>query len=77
MKLGVIEARFAILVIYLVRLVLRSMPAFISYNLWGVVLLRLLASFSIPSDFSLIPERVSRGEVAQDGRTPMSAKRGS
>ncbi len=61
-----ITASIVILIVIAARLLLKKAPKVISYALWGVVLLRLLVPFSIPSDFSLIPERVGSGELVSE-----------
>ena len=49
-------ASVVILVVILARLLLRRMPKWISYALWGVVLFRLLCPLSVKAPVSVVPE---------------------
>lgn len=58
-----LTASIVILVVYLARLTLKKAPKIYSYMLWGLVLFRLLCPVSFMSAFSLIPDRISSGEI--------------
>ena len=51
-----ITASIAALAVILARILLKRAPKIFSYMLWGVVLFRLVAPFSIESPFSLMPD---------------------
>ena len=58
-----ISASFLVLAVLLLRLVLKKAPKWVSVLLWGFVALRLLMPFSIESNFSLIPDQLTNGEI--------------
>lgn len=58
-----LAASLVILTVYLARLLLTKAPKIYSYILWGVVLFRLLCPVSLFSSLSLIPSRISTGQI--------------
>lgn len=61
-QLSLLGSMFALAVIA-VRLIFPKMPKWILCLLWGLVALRLICPFSIESSFSLVPEKVSSGQL--------------
>ena len=50
-----ITASYIIAAVFLIRLIsIKKMPKLFSYALWGIVLLRLVIPFSLPSEFSVL-----------------------
>ena len=62
MQLSLLGSVFA-LAVMAVRLFFPKMPKWILCLLWGLVALRLICPFSIESSFSLVPEKVSSGQL--------------
>ena len=58
-----ISASWLVLAVLLLRLVLKKAPKWVNVLLWGFVALRLLMPFSIESNFSLIPDQLTNGEI--------------
>ncbi len=52
-----------ILVVCLARILLKRAPKIYSYALWALVLFRLLCPFSLTSQFSILPDKVTSGEL--------------
>ena len=50
-----ITASWLLLAVFLVRLLLKKAPKWVSGVFWAMAALRLIIPFSLPSDFSLIP----------------------
>jgi beta-lactamase regulating signal transducer with metallopeptidase domain len=61
-----LTASVVILVICVARLAMKKAPKIYSYLLWGLVLFRLLCPVSLLTSFSVIPVRISSGEVVSD-----------
>lgn len=59
-----LTASYVALVVIFVRLLLKKAPKIYSYALWGIVLVRLILPFSLPSPLSLIP--VETHSIPQD-----------
>lgn len=52
-----------ILVVCLARILLKRAPKIYSYALWALVLFRLLCPFSLTSQFSILPDKVTSGDL--------------
>ena len=61
-----LTASIVILIVCVARLAMKKAPKIYSYLLWAVVLFRLLCPVSFPTSVSVIPERISSGEVVSD-----------
>ena len=61
-QLSLLGSLFA-LAVMVVRLIFPKMPKWILCLLWSLVALRLICPFSIESSFSLVPEKVSNGQL--------------
>ena len=53
MSLG---AGMIIIIVFIVRLLLKRFPKYITYMLWSVVLFRLLCPFTFESKISIVPD---------------------
>lgn len=58
-----ISASCVILTVLILRLLLKKAPKWVNVLLWGFVALRLLIPFSIESNLSLIPDRITDGQL--------------
>lgn len=58
-----ISASCVMLAVLVLRLLLKKAPKWVNVLLWGFVALRLLVPFSIESNFSLIPDQLTNGEI--------------
>ena len=61
-----LTASVVILIVCLARLAMKKAPKLYSYLLWGLVLFRLLVPISLPAPVSVIPEKVSSGEMVSN-----------
>ena len=72
-----VTAGWVVLVILVLRVFLRRVPRWIHCALWGVVALRLLLPFEIPSPVSLVPSAEPIGwEYADSGDTILTVDSG-
>lgn len=58
-----VSAGWLVLAVLLLRLILKKTPKWITILLWGIVAIRLIVPFSIHSNVSLVPEKISNGEI--------------
>ncbi|NLO36488.1 MAG: M56 family metallopeptidase [Clostridiaceae bacterium] len=68
-----LTASYVILAVLLLRLLLRRFPAWLSYALWAVVLIRLVLPFSFESALALIPGARAVSPVLLQGAQPAIA----
>lgn len=69
-----LTASYIIVFVIVIRLLLKKVPKFISYALWGVVAFRLIIPFSFESVFSLLPRNAKTVLIPHDIIYPQSSQ---